>query len=129
MRNTSDGITSPKFRAWLRPDGIVQVVWQPGTQIGLSDLVALAADVDTLMRGHRHPLLVDARAAADALDRASRRALGSRDELVSAIAVIVNTPLGRLAGNIFIGLRKPTPPMRLFGDEASALAWLGEFAP
>ena len=129
MTDTSDGTTSPKFRAWMRPDGIAQVVWLPRAEIGLEDVVALADAVGTLMDGRRHPLLVDARAGADALDRASRRALGARDAFVSAIAVIVNTPLGRMAGNIFIALRNPTPPMRLFGDEASALAWLAEFAP
>ncbi len=129
MTDTSDALRSPKFRVWLRPDGIVQVVWQPGAEIGLENIVALSGAVDTLTGGHRHPLMVDARAGAVALDRASRMKLGRRDESVSAIAVVINTPLARLSGNIFLAMRKPTPPMRLFDDEASALAWLGEFAP
>ncbi len=128
MADPSDGIASRKLRVWLRADGIVQVAWQPGPQVGLEDVVALADAVDTLMGGQRHPLLVDARASTHALDRASRMELGRRDEFVSAIAVIANNALGRLSGNLFIALRKPTPPMRLFGDEASALAWLRGFA-
>ncbi len=128
MTDTSDGITSPQFRVWLRPDGIIQVVWQPGAPTGLEDVVASADAVDTLAGGHQHPLMVDARDGA-ALDRGARMELGRRDEFVSAIAVIVNTPLGRMTGNIFLAKSKPTPPMRLFGDEASALAWLGGFAP
>jgi hypothetical protein len=29
--HTSGVITHPKFRAWLRPDGIIQIVWTPQT--------------------------------------------------------------------------------------------------
>jgi hypothetical protein len=133
MTDTCDGTTSPKLRVWLRPDGIVQVVWLPGVQVGLEDVAASADAVDTLMGGHRHPILVDLRAGGQAMGRAARMAVGRREEaveeLVSAIALVVNTPLGRLTGNMFIALRKPTPPMRLFGDEASAVTWLCEFAP
>ena len=132
MSDMSDGLTSPKFCARLRPDGVVQVVWQPGTRAGLEDVVASADEVDALLGGHRHPLLVDARAGGQASDKASRMAVRRRAEeqrLVSAIALIVSTPLGRMTGNMFIAMRNPTPPMRLFGDEARALAWLGEVAP
>ena len=46
--------------------------------------------VDALMGGHRHPLVVDARAAG-ALDWPSRKELVHRNDFPSAVAVIVNT--------------------------------------
>ena len=110
MTDTSDGATSPKLSVWMRPDGIVQVAWQPGPRIRFTDVVALADAVDTLMDGRRRPLLVDARGSTHALDRASRVELGRRDEFVSAIAVIVDTPLGRMSGNLFIALGSRRPP-------------------
>ena len=133
MTDTADGTTSPKLRVWLRSDGIVQVVWRPGAQVRLEDVAASADAVDTFLGGYRHPILMDLRAGGQAMHRAARMAVGRREEaveeFVAAIALIVNNPLGRMTGNMFIALRKPTPPMRLFGDEASAVAWLGEFAP
>ncbi len=80
----ADGTTSPKFRVWLRPDGIVHLAWQPGAQAGLEDVVASADTVDTLPGGHRHPLWVDARAGGRAVNRASRMALDHREGFLSA---------------------------------------------
>jgi hypothetical protein len=47
--------------------------------------------------------------------------------VVSAIALIVGTPLTRMMGNLFLSMSKPQFPTRLFDNEASALAWLQEF--
>jgi hypothetical protein len=52
-----------------------------------------------------------------------------RGDLVSAVALVVATPLSRMMGNFFLTVSKPMAPTRLFDDEASALAWLQEFAP
>ena len=120
--------TSPTFRMWLRPDGIVQLVWEPGVPIGVEDCVAAGDTMDALAGGQKHPLMADTRAGGPS-DRASAHELIRRDEFVSAIAVIVNTPLRRMLGNLFIARSRPTLPLRLFVDEASALAWLAEFAP
>jgi hypothetical protein len=45
---------------------------------------------------------------------------------VSAVALIVDTPLSRVLGNFFLAVNKPLYPTRLFDNEASALAWLQE---
>ncbi len=29
MTDTSSEITNPKFRVWMRPDGIVHEIWEP----------------------------------------------------------------------------------------------------
>lgn len=41
-----------------------------------------------------------------------------------AVAVIVDSPLSRVIGNIFLGLNKPRVPLRLFSDVSEAEAWL-----
>ncbi len=64
---------------------------------------------------------------AGQMDRAGRVEVARRDDVVSAVAVIVGTPLSRMMGNLFIHVSRPRMPLRLFEDEASALAWLQEF--
>lgn len=127
MNSEFAAITNPKFRMWLRPDGIVQLVWVPRATMGLDDAVAATDAMTTLTGGREHPLLVDAHDAGPQ-DRPARMEFARRGDLVSAVALIVNTPLSRMMGNFFLSVSKPVALTRLFDDEASAVAWLREFA-
>jgi hypothetical protein len=126
MVDDSGAITHPKFRMWLRPDGIVQVVWVPGTTAYLEDATAALEAMAQLTRGRRSPLLVDMRDTGSQ-DRATRAQWTSRNDLSSAVALIVGTPLSRMMGNLFLRMNKPKFPVRLFDDETSAIAWLDGF--
>ena len=94
---------------------------------GLDDAVAATDAMATLTGGREHPLLVDAHDAGPQ-DRPARMEFARRSDLVSAVALIVNTPLSRMMGNFFLSVSKPVAPTRLFDDEPSAVAWLRKFA-
>ena len=126
MSGESTEMAHPKFRIWLRPDGIVQLVWGPGVAMGLEDAVAAIDAMTKLTGGQRSPLLVD-RHDAGPQDRPARVEFVRRGDLVSAVALIVATPLSRMMGKFFLNVSKPMAPTKLFDDEASALAWLREF--
>jgi len=116
-------ITHPKFRIWLRRDGVVQLVWAPQVATGLEDAIAAADAMARLTDGRQAPLLVDTHDAGPQ-DRAARMEFVRRGDLVSAVALIVATPLSRMMGDFFLTVSKPKVPTRLFDDEESALAWL-----
>ncbi|MFZ1287979.1 MAG: STAS/SEC14 domain-containing protein [Candidatus Phosphoribacter sp.] len=126
MSGESLEFTHSRFRVWLRPDGIVQIVWGPRVTMGLEDAVAAVDAVAELTGGRRSPLLVDAREPGGP-DRPARAEFLRRGEIVSAVALIVVSPLSRIMGNFALNLNKPSAPVRLFDDEASALVWLLEF--
>jgi hypothetical protein len=119
-------ITNAKFRMWLRPDGIVQLTLVPRVDIGLEDAAAALEAIAELAGGRRRPLLVDMQDTGTQT-RPARRELARRDDLVSAVALIVDTPLSRMMGNFFLSVNKPRYPTRLFDNETSALAWLQAF--
>jgi hypothetical protein len=119
-------IEHPKFRMWLRPDGIVQLVWIPRTTALLEDAIATLAAMAQLTGGRRSPLLVDMRDTGPQ-SRPARLEFARRGDLVSAVALVVGTPLSRMAGNLFINMSRPPTPTRLFDTEASAVAWLQTF--
>jgi hypothetical protein len=121
-------IENPKFRMWLRADGIVQLVWVPSATMSLDDAVAATDAMTALTGGREHRLLVDAHDAGPQ-DRPARVEFTRRGDLVSAVALIVNTPLSRMMGNFFITVNKPTTPTRLFEDEDTAVTWLKELRP
>ena len=126
MTDDASVITHPKFRMWLRPDGIVQLVWAPGAAMGLDDALAATDAMTQLTGGRRTPLLVDAHDAGPQ-DRPARTEFARRSDLASAVALLVGTPLSRIMGNFFLSVSRPMAPTRLFDDEASALAWLRGF--
>jgi hypothetical protein len=96
--------------------------------MGLEDAIAATDAMSKLTGGQRSPLLVD-RHDAGPQDRPARMEFVRRGDLVSAVALVVATPLSWMMGNFFLTVSKPMAPTRLFDDEASALAWLQEFAP
>ena len=126
MDHDSGVITHPKFRMWLRPDGIVQLVWAPRTTVLLENVTAALEAMAGLTGERRSPLLVDARDTGP-LDRPTRAELTRRSDLQAAVALIVGTPLTRVMANFFLSVNKPVFPTRMFDDEASAVAWLLEF--
>jgi hypothetical protein len=126
MDNRSGEANNSKFKIWLRPDGIVQIVWTPAAVMSFEDAIGATEAMTKLTGGKRCPLLVDAHDAG-AQDRAARSEFARRGDLVSAVAVLAATPLSRMTGNFFIAVSKPMAPTKLFDDESSALAWLREF--
>jgi hypothetical protein len=60
-------------------------------------------------------------------DRKTRAEWTRRSDLLSAIALVVKTPLSRMIGNLFLTVSRPPFPVRLFDNEASALVWLEGF--
>lgn len=111
---------------WLRPDGIVQLVWTPRIHVLLEDAVGAFAALAQLTGGRASPLLVDMRETGQ-LDRAARLEFARRYDTVSAVALVVGTPLSRMIGNLFMSMNKPLTPTRLFDKEASAVGWLMRF--
>ncbi len=128
MGHDSGAVPHPKFRAWLRRDSIVQLVWAPRSPMALDDAIAAIEATAQLTGGRQGPLLVDIRDIGP-MDRPARTEFTRRGDLVSAVALVVDTPLSRVMGNFFLSVSKPVAPTRLFEDEASALAWLREFVP
>jgi hypothetical protein len=60
-------------------------------------------------------------------DRKTRAEWTRRSDLLSAVALVVSTPLSRVVGNLFLTVMRPPFPVRLFDNEASALTWLEGF--
>jgi hypothetical protein len=60
------------------------------------------------------------------MDKASRSysASAEHSDTMSAVALIVGSPLSRALGNFFLGLNVPPFPVKLFSDEAQARMWL-----
>lgn len=48
-------------------------------------------------------------------------------EMSIADAVVANSLLSKIVGNLYLSFNKPSIPTKIFSDEASALKWLEQF--
>ena len=115
-----------QFSMWMRPDGVVQLVWATGAVMTLEAARDAVATLAALTGGRRTPLLVDTHDAGPQL-RPARNEFVRRGDLVSAVALLVSTPLSRIMGNFFLSVSKPVAPTRLFEDDNAAVQWLTEY--
>jgi len=124
--------TSPETDGtfWLAEDGIVRAVAPPGAEDTLAKARASLVQIGMACGGTPRPVLVDIRWIKSATLEARR--FWSSDALrgvVSAVALVVASPVSRVMGNFYIGINHMHVPTRMFTDEAEALAWLKDFLP
>jgi hypothetical protein len=80
--------------------------------------------------GVRRPVLVDISRCLPLEAEARHYFTGSiLTQSFLALAILVEaSPFGRMMGNIYLRIARPSIPTRLFADEAAALGWLRGFS-
>lgn len=103
---------------------IVRVKNKRGVEQSLADA---RENIEELMKltGYKpYPMLVDLEGSS--LSRDARNYYGSvevRDRLLG-LALLVTNPVARVLANLFIGMKQPATPTRLFTSEREAVEWL-----
>ena len=112
-------------KIWLREDGIVQIFVKPGAVYTLVEAKQTLAGIDQVSNGKLRPVLVDFR-NIKTMERAAREELAACQGVTSA-ALLIDSALSRMIGNVLITFSKPTLPARIYNSEAAAIEWLKEF--
>ena len=115
-------------RIWLEEDGIVRATYFPKAEETLAEAKEHIAAVVKVSRGNKYPVLVDCR-KLKSITREAREYYAGKEtaNAVSAMAVLMGSPVSRTLGNFFMRLNKPLSPTRLFTSETEALEWLKGF--
>jgi hypothetical protein len=122
-------VETPLQTVRMGSDGIMRVVYKPGTFLDLQDAKAGIALGKEVGPGHPVPVVVDLRGITG-MSRDARFYLsgpeGAKNH--SALALITPNPVARIIGNIFIRFSSQHAPTRLCADEGEALAFLSRYA-
>lgn len=113
---------------WINDLGILCTTMKAGMHVTLEDAQAhLQAGLE-LTKGEKYPILVDLR-KIKSMERSARAfyAGSHTTRLEKAVAILIDSPIGRVIGNFFIGLNRSNVPTRLFTSEIEATEWLKEF--
>ena len=106
----------------LQDDGLLYIDVFPKAEIIKKDAEEILDAIVSVSDGIRYPLLIDGNSLLS-VDRDSRK-LFSTTPTVSAVALVVGTPLGKIIGNFFVGLNKTDMPFKLFTSKTEAFEWL-----
>ncbi|XAS74040.1 STAS/SEC14 domain-containing protein [Micrococcaceae bacterium Sec5.1] len=106
----------------LDAQGILYLVWQPGTVLEADDVHAAMAKVNEVAGGAEYPLLIDiANTQAVTLQAKS---VFSVKCAASRIALLGSSPLNRVIANFAMARRKLPCPTRYFTSRDEAMSWL-----
>lgn len=122
-------IATRTARHHIGNDGIPRAVLLPGAEQTLDDARENIRALESLLEeGQRYPVLIDYR-PMKSMERGARTFYAGPEatRAMSAVALIVDSPLSRIIGTFFMGLNKSSVPTRLFTSETEALAWLRQF--
>lgn len=128
LKPSSRIVTTRCFETYLYNDCICVTIVLPESEIKIADAHENTKAVIEVSDGNIFPMIVDTRKIKsiekEARDHFSMR---NRKGQVSAIAILISSPVSVIIGNFFMGLNKPAVPTKLFKDEERALKWVKQF--
>lgn len=74
-----------------------------------------------------YPALADIRGVKHFTPEARDLMATKGNKLISAIAILIESPVERMIVNTYMNVNKPDKPTRMFTDENRALKWLSKF--
>lgn len=115
-------------KVWMGEDGIGRSVVLPNVVITLDAAREHIAACTKSSNGKCVPVFFDLR-NIKSVDRQAREYFASEAvcKISKASAVLIGSPVSRVIGNFFIGLNKPSYPVKLFTSEKKAIKWLRSF--
>jgi hypothetical protein len=122
-----NALSNTCFKTWMTADNICCTQVKPNAVIELKDAVQNRADVISIAMSKIPPILVDLR-EIKSISREARDyfSMKNHEPQVSAIAMVVRSPLSKVIGNFFLGVNKPVVPTHLFTSAEKAYHWLLE---
>jgi len=122
-------VTTRTATIWLRDDGIVQIVIFPNAAEGQADAQTNVATCFRVGGERRRPVLVDVR-QMKGFEREARVYYSSEEtaQIITALGLLVGSPLSRVLANFFLGLNRVRVPTKLFISEEKAVEWLKGFS-
>lgn len=111
---------------WIE-GGVVYFVYKANSVVNFEAAKQIVADRIKFQREINYPVYCDIRGMKSA-DKDARNYLAKEgSSYTKGVAVMVDSPMSKIIGNIYLGLNKPTTPTRLFTDKNEAVEFLKQF--
>lgn len=126
-RGKAQPLRTATAQIWLEESGIVHLEPLARREQGLDDAIENVNGVREMAAGVRRPLLVHfQQAAAQTPECRAHYTSEAAAQHISACAIVTSSVLGRVIGNLMIGMSKTNLPLQLFDTAEAAEKWLLE---
>ena len=103
-------------------EGVLYLVWKPGTVLEARDVHAAMAKVNELADGAEYPMLIDI-SNTQAVTRQAKSVFSVKCA-ASRIALLGSSPVNRVIANFAMARRTLPCPTRFFTSRKEAMSWL-----
>lgn len=116
------------FTSWLGNDGICYTVVRANAIVDIQDALENSSSIKEISGDTIYPILVNLK-EINSISKEARDHFSMQKRIpgVSAIAMLIKSPVSRIIGNFFLGINKSAVPTKLFTVESDAVAWLTQF--
>ena len=126
MSATANKIETTVADLWMDTEGLIHIHFKPTTAHGAAEACEVVEAHNELAAGVPCLVLANIQGVTVGANRAARQHYVSP---VSAkyklgMAMLVQSPMQRMLGNIFLRINRPPYPTRIFSHEQEALQWL-----
>jgi hypothetical protein len=112
-------------KIWIE-ENIVNGIYK-SKNIDLNTAKQIIADRLKICQGKTYPLLADIRNVQSFTKEARDYIATHGTELVSATAILTDSPVNKIIGNFYLTISKPQIPTKLFTNKADAEKWLTNY--
>ena len=108
---------------WVEND-ILFFIYKPGVKVYLNVAEQVVKDRVQLQNETAYPVFCDMRGVKDS-DKPARDYLAKEGStLVTAVAVLIDSPVTKIMLNFYLNINRPQTPTRMFTDQSLALEFL-----
>lgn len=131
MHETTKRIETPIADLWKDTEGIVHIHFKPTERHGAGEAHRVVDAHNELAEGTPCLVLADIKDVTVGANRAARVHYVSHEssKYKLGMAMLVQSPMQRMLGNIFLRINRPPYPTRLFSQKEDALEWLRRLGP
>ena len=114
------------MKIW-KEDGILYSVYSENLNINIEIAKNCVETRIAYSQGISYPVLIDMKGVKSVTKEARDYLADEGARLIKGGALIVESALNKMLGNLFLRINKPKIPVKLFTDEKEAKEWLQQY--
>ncbi len=127
ISNENPSSMSSEYLNLFVEDGILHCIYKDIDLVDLEIAKVCVRQRIEFSNNKSYPSLFDITRIKQSTKEARDYLANEGNDLVTASAILISSPMLKMAANFYIMVNKPKNPTQMFTDKNSALSWLAQF--